>query len=87
MRYPALEYQPGIAAEQLSPLAPPREPRPDQADPQRPTQDDDTARPLDKPTSISAELAAPRRLDTTRRYSLPSEADRQAAVDRLPVDF
>src|SRR3954447_7071339 len=27
MRYPALEYQPGIAAEQLSPLAPPREPR------------------------------------------------------------
>src|SRR4051794_25554222 len=27
MRYPALEYQPGIAAEPLSPRAPPREPR------------------------------------------------------------
>ena len=37
MRYPALEYQPGIAAEQLSPLAPPREPRTAPADPQAPT--------------------------------------------------
>jgi site-specific recombinase XerD len=36
---------------------------------------------------VLAELAAHRRLETTRRYSLPSEADRQAAVDRLPVDF
>lgn len=27
-----------------------------------------------------------RRLDTTRRYSLPSQADRQAAMDRLQTD-
>lgn len=34
-----------------------------------------------------AELAGHRRLDTTRRYSLPSAADRQAAMDRLQADF
>src|SRR6188472_3270745 len=57
MRYPALEYQPGIAAEQLSPLAPPREPRP----PPQPTpnarQGRASTRALDKPTSISAGVA------------------------------
>ena len=36
---------------------------------------------------VVAELAGHRRLETTRRYSLPSEADRQAAVDGLEVDF
>jgi site-specific recombinase XerD len=36
---------------------------------------------------IVAELAGHRRLETTRRYSLPSQADRQAAVDRLGVEF
>jgi len=34
-----------------------------------------------------AELAGHRRLDTTRRYSLPSQADRQAAMDRLQSDY
>ncbi len=34
-----------------------------------------------------AEIAGHRRLDTTRRYSLPSEADRQAAMDRLQSDY
>lgn len=34
-----------------------------------------------------AELAGHRRLDTTRRYSLPSQADRQAAMDRLERDY
>jgi len=32
---------------------------------------------------LVAELAGHRRLDTTRRYSLPSEADRDAAVEAL----
>lgn len=53
MRYPALEYQPGIAAEQLSPLAPPREPRRPKRNPNAPTQDANNARPLDNATSIS----------------------------------
>lgn len=34
-----------------------------------------------------AELAGHRRLDTTRRYSLPSQADRQAAMERLQRDY
>jgi len=34
-----------------------------------------------------AEIAGHRRLDTTRRYSLPSETDRQAAMDRLQSDY
>lgn len=34
-----------------------------------------------------AEIAGHRRLDTTRRYSLPSQADRQAAMDRLQSDY
>jgi site-specific recombinase XerD len=36
---------------------------------------------------LVAELAGHRRLETTRRYSLPSEADRQQAVADLEVDF
>jgi site-specific recombinase XerD len=36
---------------------------------------------------VVAELAGHRRLETTRRYSLPNEADRQAAVDDLQVEF
>jgi site-specific recombinase XerD len=32
---------------------------------------------------LVAELAGHRRLETTRRYSLPSEADRRKAADRL----
>jgi Site-specific recombinase XerD len=32
---------------------------------------------------LVAELAGHRRLDTTRRYSLPSEVDRDAAVEAL----
>lgn len=35
---------------------------------------------------LVAELMGHRRLDTTRRYALPSTADRQRAVDSLPVD-
>ena len=35
---------------------------------------------------LVAELMGHRRLDTTRRYALPSAADRQRAVDALPVD-
>jgi len=36
---------------------------------------------------LVAELAGHRRLETTRRYSLPSEADRQKAVSDLEIDF
>ena len=35
---------------------------------------------------LVAELAGHRRLETTRRYSLPSQADRQLAMDALEVD-
>jgi integrase/recombinase XerC len=35
---------------------------------------------------LVAELAGHRRLETTRRYSLPSAADRQAAMDGLEID-
>jgi len=35
---------------------------------------------------IVAELCGHRRLDTTRRYSLPTAADRQRAVEMLPVE-
>ncbi len=34
---------------------------------------------------LVAELAGHRRLETTRRYSLPSHADRQDAMERLRV--
>lgn len=36
---------------------------------------------------LVAELAGHRRLETTRRYSLPSEADRMKAVSDLEIDF
>jgi len=36
---------------------------------------------------LVAELAGHARLETTRRYSLPSDADRQAAMDALTVDY
>jgi len=36
---------------------------------------------------LVAELAGHRRLETTRRYSLPSEADRQKAVADLEIEF
>ena len=36
---------------------------------------------------LVAELAGHRRLETTRRYSLPSRADRQKAVSDLEIDF
>lgn len=36
---------------------------------------------------LIAELAGHRRLETTRRYSLPSQADRQAAVADLEIEF
>ncbi|MGA2928270.1 MAG: hypothetical protein ABSG43_20185 [Solirubrobacteraceae bacterium] len=35
---------------------------------------------------LVAELAGHRRLETTRRYSLPSAADRHAAMDALEFD-
>jgi hypothetical protein len=35
---------------------------------------------------LVAEIAGHRRLDTTRRYSLPSEADRDAAVETVLVE-
>jgi site-specific recombinase XerD len=34
-----------------------------------------------------AELAGHQKLDTTRRYTLPSAADRQAAVEDLQIDY
>lgn len=34
-----------------------------------------------------AEIAGHKRLETTRRYSLPSEADRQAAMEGIVVDY
>ncbi|MBA3748757.1 MAG: tyrosine-type recombinase/integrase [Solirubrobacterales bacterium] len=36
---------------------------------------------------LVAELAGHRRLETTRRYSLPSQADRQDAMERLQVEY
>lgn len=36
---------------------------------------------------LVAELAGHRRLDTTRRYSLPSEADRDAAVEAVVLEI
>jgi len=36
---------------------------------------------------LVAELAGHRRLETTRRYSLPSQADRQAAMESLKLDY
>lgn len=36
---------------------------------------------------LVAEVAGHRRLETTRRYSLPSEADRAAAMESLRVDY
>lgn len=36
---------------------------------------------------LVAELVGHRRLETTRRYSLPSKADRQKAVSDLEIDF
>jgi integrase/recombinase XerC len=33
-----------------------------------------------------AEIAGHRRLDTTRRYSLPSQADRDAALEAVVVE-
>ncbi|MDX6718596.1 MAG: hypothetical protein QOJ63_850 [Solirubrobacteraceae bacterium] len=35
---------------------------------------------------LVAELAGHRRLETTRRYSLPSAADRQAAMEALELE-
>ena len=35
---------------------------------------------------LVAELAGHRRLETTQRYSLPSAADRQAAMDGLEIE-
>jgi len=35
---------------------------------------------------LVAELAGHRRLETTRRYSLPSHADRQLAMDGLEIE-
>jgi integrase/recombinase XerC len=36
---------------------------------------------------LVAELAGHRRLETTRRCSLPSKADRQKAVSDLEIEF
>jgi site-specific recombinase XerD len=36
---------------------------------------------------LVAELAGHRRLETTRRYSLPSDADRLLAVESIQIDF
>jgi integrase/recombinase XerC len=36
---------------------------------------------------LVAELAGHRRLETTRRYSLPSKADRRKAVADLEIEF
>lgn len=36
---------------------------------------------------LVAELAGHRRLETTRRYSLPSDADRQAAMEGIQIDY
>ncbi len=36
---------------------------------------------------LVAELAGHKRLETTRRYSLPSASDREAAMERLKVDY
>jgi hypothetical protein len=47
----------------------------------------DRARARRQRLVLVAELAGHRRLETTRRYSLPSKADRQKAVTDLEIDF
>jgi integrase/recombinase XerC len=37
--------------------------------------------------ALVAEIAGHRRLDTTRRYSLPCDADRDAAVEAVLVEI
>ena len=34
-----------------------------------------------------SEIAGHAKIETTRRYSLPSVADRQAAMERMEIDF
>jgi integrase/recombinase XerC len=34
-----------------------------------------------------AEIAGHVKIETTRRYSLPSTADREAAMERMEIDF
>jgi site-specific recombinase XerD len=41
----------------------------------------------DNDLMLVAELAGHRRLETTRRYSLPTAADREAAMEGLKVDY
>ncbi len=36
---------------------------------------------------LVAEIAGHRRLETTRRYSLPSEGDREAAMESVGVEY
>jgi len=36
---------------------------------------------------LVAEIAGHKRLETTRRYSLPSAEDRVAAMEQLQIDF
>ena len=36
---------------------------------------------------LVAEIAGHKRLETTRRYSLPSEADRQEAMENIRVEY
>ena len=36
---------------------------------------------------LVAEIAGHRRLETTRRYSLPFERDRALAMEKLPIDY
>jgi hypothetical protein len=36
---------------------------------------------------LVAEVAGHKRLETTRRYSLPTEQDRQAAMESLRVEY
>jgi integrase/recombinase XerC len=36
---------------------------------------------------LVAEIAGHRRLETTRRYSLPSATDRQAAMEAIRVEY
>jgi integrase/recombinase XerC len=36
---------------------------------------------------LVAEIAGHKRLETTRRYSLPSQADREAAMENIRVEY
>src|SRR3954452_15822386 len=91
MRYPALEYQPGIAAEQLSPLAPPREPRHPKPTPNAHTGRRHSTRPLTtrppyQPDALAQLLRQVASSAGLRVASVPEDVDRSIGGEMPPDD-